>query len=183
MFSCGVQRGDHHSSLESLTSAAADGCYICAPFFKYVRREIGSLEDYPAGYYTPDWGISGIPDGQALLTMRMMPLQRYFFYIVPKTMLPVRTGVYGRRSAIPLTQSIQAAQEWMRSCLDNHEQCQKNTQPHTYPTRLLELGDHNIRLIVPEGDKLSGPYAALSYCWGPNPSFIRLTADNIQEFH
>lgn len=182
MFSCGVQRGDHHSSLESLTSAAADGCYICAPFFKYVRREIGSLEDYPAGYYTPDWGISGILDGQAVLTMRMMPLQRYFFYIVPKTMLPVRTGVYGRRSAIPLIQSIQAAQEWMRSCLDNHEQCQKNTQPHTYPTRLLELGDHNIRLIVPEGDKLSGPYAALSYCWGPNPSFIRLTADNIQEF-
>ncbi|KAK1485024.1 hypothetical protein CCUS01_15416 [Colletotrichum cuscutae] len=35
-----------------------------------------------------------------------------------------------------------------------------------------------LRLIDPETTPISGPYAALSYCWGSNPSFLRLTAWN-----
>jgi hypothetical protein len=186
MFSSGNGQNEyytHHTSLQTFTKAAADGCLICAPLLRYFRKEIDDLvEHYRPDRLRCDWRISGNLDGQAVLTMRIEHPYAYYFYIAPKTMLPLRTGVCGRRSAIPLTQSIQAAQEWMRSCLDKHEQCQKNTQPHAYPTRLLELEDHNIRLIIPQGDKPSGPYAALSYCWGPNPSFIRLTADNLQEF-
>ncbi|CAN9300479.1 unnamed protein product [Alternaria alternata] len=97
-------------------------------------------------------------------------------------MLPVATGVYRRNPTLPITQAIEAAQEWMSSCLGKHERCEKHTQPRTYPTRLLELGGHNFRLILPQEENPSGPYAALSYCWGPNPSFIRLTADNLQNF-
>ncbi|RII13652.1 heterokaryon incompatibility protein [Alternaria sp. MG1] len=101
---------------------------------------------------------------------------------MPREELPVATGVYRRNLTIPVTQSIEAALEWMNSCLHKHEQCQKHTQPHTYPTRLLELGGHNFRLILSQDEKPSGPYAALSYCWGPNPSFPCLTADNLQDF-
>jgi hypothetical protein len=104
------------------------------------------------------------------------------FLFARQTMLPVETSVYSRRPAIPMNESLLAAQEWMSSCLDKHEQCQKHTQPHIYPTRLLKLESHNIRLVHPQDDQISGPYAALSYCWGPNPNFIRLTADNLQEF-
>ncbi|KAH6875169.1 heterokaryon incompatibility protein-domain-containing protein, partial [Alternaria rosae] len=50
------------------------------------------------------------------------------------------------------------------------------------PTRLLELENEKACLILSLRDEPSGHYAALSYCWGPNPSFIHLTADNLQEF-
>jgi hypothetical protein len=70
----------------------------------------------------------------------------------------------------------------MSFCLNKHEQCPKHTQPRTYPTRLLELGVHTCRLFLPQDHETRGPYAALSYCWGPNPNFLRLTSDNLQEF-
>ncbi|KAF7672512.1 hypothetical protein GT037_009543 [Alternaria burnsii] len=104
------------------------------------------------------------------------------FYVIPRALLPVAAGVYRRNPTIPVTQSIEAALEWMNSCLDKHERCQKHTPPHTYPTRLLELGGHSFRLILSQDEKPSGPYAALSYCWGPNPNFLRLTANNLPEF-
>lgn len=40
MFSSGVKDGNHHTTLESFTKAAAEGCCICAPF---LRDAIGIL--------------------------------------------------------------------------------------------------------------------------------------------
>jgi hypothetical protein len=186
MFTSDVKRGFHHTSLESLTNAAADGCYICAPLLKRARTESSVLEDRLDGACTYGWGDHDRPPDLALFHIRTDAKDAHnsycrWFYVVPRAMLPVATGVYRRNPTLPITQAIEAAQEWMSSCLGKHERCEKHTQPRTYPTRLLELGGHNFRLILPE-ENPSGPYAALSYCWGPNPSFIRLTADNLQNF-
>ncbi|KAF4625534.1 hypothetical protein G7Y89_g12632 [Cudoniella acicularis] len=54
-------------------------------------------------------------------------------------------------------------------------------QPTSYPTRLLELGESTVRLVLPAEEKLSGPYATLSYCLGPNPTFINLAPSNLRE--
>lgn len=39
----------------------------------------------------------------------------------------------------------------MTDCLNKHEQCCVPKQPLTYPTRLLELYDDIVRLVVPKG--------------------------------
>ncbi|OAG14702.1 HET-domain-containing protein [Alternaria alternata] len=198
MFSSGAKGGNHHTSLASFTKAAAEGCYICAPWLKYAMKETGPLEDCldPRGsyrrsghYHTSSGTLLLKSSGCGSLEMKMFIKKggkdlcwSRKFIIAPQAVLPVRTNVYDRGSVLPMNECLPAAQEWMRSCLDKHEQCTKHTQPHTYPTRLLELGGHNCRLILPQDHRSLGPYAALSYCWGPNPSFIRLTADNLQEF-
>ncbi|KAK1517717.1 uncharacterized protein CCOS01_11974 [Colletotrichum costaricense] len=66
----------------------------------------------------------------------------------------------------------------MSTCLTGHAECRVKGQPKSYPTRLLEIDKSGLRLIDPETTPISGPYAALSYCWGSNPSFLRLTAWN-----
>jgi len=197
-------RGDrkHHSGLASLTKAAADGCYICTPLWESVRPETGHLSDDLKSHFT----IGRIPDGSSRGS-RSLPEERLIscsslstwgrkksvanslphkldlrsVVAVPTANVPVNVGTYGRWTTIPMAESLQAAQKWMSTCLDTHEQCQKHKQPHTYPTRLLELSSHKVRLILQQEEELSGPYAALSYCWGTNPSFIRLTADNMQD--
>ncbi|KAH8626157.1 HET-domain-containing protein [Alternaria alternata] len=188
MFSSKLRRGDHHISFESFTKAGAEGCYICTPLLKFVRKKQESLEDYYDDYYPCKWTICSSLnhfDKLAYLDIGMTgnrhPYSR-IFYITPDTVLPVGTAICSRSSAIPFTHSVQVAQMWMRSCLNKHEQCHKHAQPQTYPTRLLELGLDNSRLILTRENEPSGPYAALSYCWGPNPSFTCLTAENLQDF-
>lgn len=74
--------------------------------------------------------------------------------------------------------SLRAVQYLMVTCLAEHAECCVKDQPESYPTRLLEIDDAGLRLIDTETTPISGPYAALSYCWGSNPSFLPLTACN-----
>jgi hypothetical protein len=189
MFSNGVGKGVHHDTLESFTEAAAEGCYICGPLLKHTIKGVGSLEDYYdfgrvySFYFTFfETNYSDFRLFTINMPMEIAGERARTITIVPQARLPVRTSVYGRGPVIPMNECLPVAQEWMSSCLDKHEQCQKHTQPHTYPTRLLELEAHECRLILPQYHERLGPYAALSYCWGPNPKFLRLTSDNLQEF-
>ena len=100
---------------------------------------------------------------------------------MPSSNLVADFNIRNRMSAIPLSDATQAAQRWMNDCLNWHTECQRNTQPQVYPTRLLELGEFTMRMILSAEQNLSGPYAVLSYCWGPDPTFLRLTASNLQE--
>ena len=103
------------------------------------------------------------------------------FQAIPSSTLTADSSIRNRISAIPLLDATRTAQRWMSDCLNGHEQCQKNMQPCLYPTRLLELGESKMRIILPAEEKLSEPYAALSHCWGRNPIALRLTALNLQE--
>ncbi|KAK1724071.1 heterokaryon incompatibility protein-domain-containing protein, partial [Colletotrichum acutatum] len=67
---------------------------------------------------------------------------------------------------------------WMGTCLVEHAECRVKGQAKSYPTRLLEIGESGLRLVETQTTLVTGPYAALSYCWGPDPSFLRLTARN-----
>lgn len=46
---------------------------------------------------------------------------------------------------------------------------------------VVELGPSSFRVLRTLVERPHGPYAALSYCWGPNPEFLRLTAGNERE--
>lgn len=58
MFTGGIERGDHHTSLESFTKAAADGCYICAPLLKHAKVRINDFEDCFTGVCKYGWDYS-----------------------------------------------------------------------------------------------------------------------------
>lgn len=187
MFSNGVLEGKHHTSLTSFTKAATDWCYICAPLLKDARREAAWLDQgfqFQCDYKINQPLISRNEASSHLAIKIHGGVGSYSqsFYAEPPSRLPIQNGVYSRRTIIPMAKSLQAAQKWISNCLDKHEECQKHIRTHTYPTRLLELENEKACLILSRRDEPSGHYAALSYCWGPKPSFIHLTADNLQEF-
>ncbi|KAI9928460.1 hypothetical protein ASPWEDRAFT_38689 [Aspergillus wentii DTO 134E9] len=104
------------------------------------------------------------------------------FMIMPSSTIPIDFSIRDRPSDFDLESAIPAARHWIHGCLRGHEKCPKNTRPQSYPTRLLELHDSSMRLVLPAEMNLSDPYAALSYCWGENPSFLCLSASNFHEF-
>jgi hypothetical protein len=188
MFSSGVRLDDHHTSRASFTKAAADGCYICTTLLADGKWKPDSFDDYVLTGSMFDFSYPFVPDQVVTITISVqfeknnLPThQDWTFIAIPTPGLTLEHGIYSRRPLIPMAESLQAAQKWMNTCLEEHGQCQKHDRPAVYPTRLLELGSQQFRLITSHETKLSGPYAALSYCWGPDPNFICLTAENLQE--
>jgi hypothetical protein len=175
----------HHENLASFTEAAADGCDFCVPLLEYALKKAGSFEDCLAApylyWFSADKGWTDLS-----LTMLMRKggegiRQVRDFVIVPKLQLPINTRVRNGASANPFSEATEAASIWMSNCLNTHAQCQQHTQSESYPTRLLELSDSGARLILSEEVRPVGSYAASSYCWGQNPTFVRLTTENLQD--
>lgn len=176
--------GTHHPNLTSFADAAASGCYICAPLSKYVLRQWPTTEDplVPYKYRVYDnGGHTQIFIDLAATTNSITSYDFRAFLVFPKSMLPASFNILNRQTSIPTSEAAEAARKWMNLCLHEHKQCQQHTQPLSYPTRLLDLGDAMTKLVLSAERKLSGPYAALSYCWGPNPNFLRLTTSNFRD--
>lgn len=77
---------------------------------------------------------------------------------------------------------IQQIQDWLAECLDTHQACKWDDPSPPLPTRVLQLdlgdGSDDVRLI--DGRDRQGRYAALTYCWGPNPNAIfKTTSTNL----
>lgn len=72
------------------------------------------------------------------------------------------------------------ALEWLDKCLKTHKVCERDRNIDWYPPRLLDLTSGEPRLILRE-EEPQGSYAALSHCWGRNPSFLTLTAANLED--
>lgn len=73
------------------------------------------------------------------------------------------------------------AKSWLKNCEDNHKSCSENRDPSYRPKRLLQIYGNRIQLVLPTLRRPGGPYATLSYCWGPIPTFIKLRGDNMEE--
>lgn len=181
-----VTSGQHHPDLSAITDAAASGCSMCKRLLQYTVSKSGTLEDcvmepYEYNIYKYTYGAKVY-----LQSYICRDGERIGVY---KSLLALSTSdsfqtfaVRNRQSIISLRDALRTAQKWMSDCLNGHEQCQKKVQPQTYPTRLLDLREDTIRIILPAESTISGPYAALSYCWGPNPTFLQLTAAKFPEF-
>jgi hypothetical protein len=74
----------------------------------------------------------------------------------------------------------------LKECLVNHAECRRAQQITWYPKRLLEIEkgaelNSNLRLINTIDHAPSGPYIALSHCWGESQPVRSLTS-NIAAF-
>lgn len=81
-------------------------------------------------------------------------------------------------------QVLRIARAWLRRCNEEHPYCgiTHKLLPSWWPKRLLDLTDAQPRLIRTEGEVPKGNYAALSHCWGVNPTFITLTTETLPRF-
>lgn len=181
--------GDHHQNLVSLLDAAEAGCYIC----QFARQRCLDL-DKRDNCQVKKFKFRQYKHGA--VTQVLLDMEVYYdqnedsecigFWATPTSGFSPTEGekIREREGYIPEGEAVAKISQWMASCFRDHEgtRCRKNgMQPNSYPSRLLELDRSSFRVIRTTLDKPRGPYATLSYCWGPNPVFLRLTAGNESE--
>ena len=77
---------------------------------------------------------------------------------------------------------LQLAKRWLDACLDTHKACTTSSEEHLrLPTRLLDVGSSEVRLVITDGWVKKPRYATLSHCWG-NIDFMKLREESIQSF-
>ena len=65
-------------------------------------------------------------------------------------------------------------------CQEQHLRFSKHIETDWPPTRLLDMSDNPIRLRSSSREKISGPYATLSHCWGTE-HFQLLSTENMSQ--
>lgn len=174
-----VWRGDYHPDQASLAKSAAAGCIVCKDLLWHTttKRAIDDVDLTSKSWYYRSTYLSKLPCIVFHIDGRIT--DRYYF-LVPKSTFPANLTVADRKGVIPLSDSTAIVRKWMATCSRQHSRCSKHTNPTSYPTRLLEIQKSGVRLVLTKQKSVHGPYAALSYCWGPPPhNFLRLTASNM----
>jgi hypothetical protein len=71
---------------------------------------------------------------------------------------------------------------WYKTCCEMHIECNHDSEPKTFPTRLIDIMDDPQHLCL--GDSLSQdtPYVTSSHCWGSNTQVMNLQKCNLQSF-
>lgn len=180
--------GDHHQTLVSLLDAAEAGCYICEfarqRLLEVDKRDSCRVERFKFRQYKVEAAAQVFLDMELLYDQEAASDSECIgFWAAPTWGVAPNEGenIRRRKGCIPEAEAVIKIREWMDFCLRDHEgtRCRKNgTQPDSYPSRLLELDLSSFRVFRTTVEKARGPYATLSYCWGPNPEFLRLTAGN-----
>lgn len=81
----------------------------------------------------------------------------------------------------PTTQ-LELAKRWLDACLDTHDACTTSTKEDSrLPTRLLDVGSKDLRLVITDDWEERPRYATLSHRWG-NIDFIRLREELMESF-
>lgn len=76
---------------------------------------------------------------------------------------------------------LDLASKWLTVCQDSH-QCLAEANCDSYPTRLLDVSvNGTVRLVLTAEEHVSGHYATLSHCCGPE-KFLVLEPDTISKF-
>ncbi|OCK75987.1 HET-domain-containing protein [Lepidopterella palustris CBS 459.81] len=197
----GTSSNPHHQTMLDLESAALQDCIICVTVLDELRR-IGSLDSDSASSERPFlnsqfWGASEKPPqprGVAIYGLKRRLVCEFSLYPWSQIRHPIRPAQ--NLSTMPdLSESwpdhyippstgdpavSRLALSWFESCLEKHKNCGRGQDTSWTPLRLLDVSGEEPRLILTESEKPNGPYATMSHCWGPNPSFMRLTATNVE---
>jgi hypothetical protein len=72
---------------------------------------------------------------------------------------------------------FELAKRWITDCLNHHPLCHTDLL-HALPSRLLEIRENSVRLVLTAGWAHQPPYATLSHCWGDH-KFQTLTRNNL----
>lgn len=73
------------------------------------------------------------------------------------------------------------ARSWMDNCLQHHTTCPKPNPTGWEPSRLLDISQDKIKLVLKDPAEAHLPYVTLSHCWGTD-KFLVLTPDLVPCF-
>lgn len=108
------------------------------------------------------------------------PTRRYdpAFFVEPVT--PDTTRDYSANTDSEENWAL--IKQWLGQCTKGHLRCKEHVSRRTarLPARLLDLSNHQLRLIDTKETTPDGTYASLSHCWGSGQYFKLTTATNDQ---
>ncbi|CAI0649055.1 unnamed protein product [Colletotrichum noveboracense] len=173
----------HHPNWKSLETSAIQGYVLCKELHWKNRDRLSyDLTESSWTYYLFNTNVGQDHAMHLLFDITNRTAREEYFTVVPCRYLDPKLSIGSRNGKLPVSESLQAAREWMRLCSETHEGCKGPHQRDTLPTRLLELRATGVKLILTKAKKPTGTYAALSYCWGPPPYlFPRLTTSNMDD--
>lgn len=181
--------GSHHLTMESLTLAASAGCHICKYLLPWLLEKAKVPENCivePTTYRV--YAAADTREStQILIDTHIIndegaELECYGFQAIPQTKITSNITETPRTEVPSLPKCIEIAQYWMSNCLESHDKCRqsyKQRPNNVYPTRLIDVGSTDLRLVNTNEVKLSGPYATLSYCWGSDTDYLLLSPSNL----
>ncbi|KAK2925309.1 hypothetical protein FoTM2_015589 [Fusarium oxysporum f. sp. vasinfectum] len=205
-------RGVYHKDRENLTAAAENGCRICHYMNKQLRGRYSFPFEYELkwqdgrcviwfydslrklslagkGIWHPPWRVSADVN-----TVEQAP-PGYDRFVTSVT-ADLEWDPCRVRPDFPSLRNIsdntghedvaRLAKCWLQTCKqnDNFQDILGTRDSNWFPQRLIHVGDADLppRLVLREEDHVQGGYAALSHCWGPNPQFMMLSSDTLEQF-
>ncbi|KAI1422270.1 heterokaryon incompatibility protein-domain-containing protein [Xylaria sp. FL1777] len=180
--------GQHHRSWQSFADALREYCYICSRLFEFYNLEVCHYKDrFPLRYFL------------CLQSNDKTSLRGYRCYRLRITAVNFETQEFKIISNSPRSASqgskIQpkyhiwtgrediavAARMWVDECLKNHAACAKPSSRGWKPSRLLDISEDKIKLILRRQAEAQEPYVTLSHCWGKD-EFLVLTPHLLPRF-
>jgi hypothetical protein len=202
---------DHYDRLSSLFKSAREGCHLCSIFvgIRYPRSgrlavedakgdskvrvstrcSMGDFDSSRCAYFdaTIHCGEERLWGASVHRHLKKAPRSTIFTdcegALEREARWPEETR-YGLSVTTGSRAGHDLLDKWLKRCLAEHDLCSTGSPVSFRPTRLLDLnasGNDRDICVVP-GERTSGCYATLSYCWG-GISPLSLQLSNYEEFH
>jgi hypothetical protein len=110
-----------------------------------------------------------------------LPAKEKFLTLISATLLKSLVPTRPPERNVASEGSYEQARKWIHECLDNHKHCQINNDAFL-PSRVIDVDKAGVdpKLHVSAANE-SGPYIALSYCWG-GPQTSQTTRANLEKY-
>lgn len=179
----------HYETLDAMCMSAKLGCHMCSVLYQPWQR---FDTDPPKSPYSLWISSSGY---ELAIKTEIGPDQSVFLH----------QGSCNRNPSLSLTANntedskvLELARQWLRSCIDTHEQCRDSTplskttiptetsgsERRVLPSRLIHIKQgrssaQSLHLAVDFNDTVQ--YLTLSHCWG-SKEIVKLTTKSLQQF-
>ena len=153
------------------------GLIALAIRFNHISGRIGSptRRYYPAFYVEPIIGQSILREHVTKYLADSMLLER----LLDEYHVPVSTRDLLSTSTNS-EESWALIKQWLGQCMNGHVKCNDHGSRRNLPARLLDVSNHQLRLIITEETPPNGPYVSLSHCWGSG-HYFKLTTSTVDK--
>lgn len=103
------------------------------------------------------------------------------FFPIVESQAASSYAAYKPKESTGSDETVRLIKSWLDRCLREHSTCKRNQPTESYPTRLLEITDCDLRLVETSQARITESYVALSHCWGKIASHLTLTNDNYND--
>ena len=184
-----VDEPEAYQTLEQLKVGNAAACPVCSTVYHTRCKYDSAMAEEAQFTLSIRYKMEdGLPEFTVYETTAT-PQLRWGFELVP---IADMTDTDHRQSTCyepPINSSdpkvTALIQAWSSECFKKHTRCHQ--KPSLYrPPRLIEIRQDRIRLTTTgntDDNNFETPYATLSHCWGKNPTFLRLTEQNLHRLH